>query len=87
MASHSLVSSRVPQDTQFLHEALHNWQERNQTARTFLALSPAEQSEILRDAQDLKKHNSDNLSPEGRRNREACERILRSRSTLIRRSQ
>jgi hypothetical protein len=54
MASHSLVSSRVPQDTQFLHAALHNWQERNQTARTFLALSPAEQSEIMRDAQVLK---------------------------------
>ena len=54
--------------------------------RSFLALTPAEQSEILRDAQDLKKHNSDNLSPEGRRNRDECERILRSRSTLIRRS-
>jgi hypothetical protein len=69
-----------PQDTQFLHAALHNWQERNHTARTFLALSTAEQSVILRDAQDLKKRNPDNLSPEGLRNREACERILSRRS-------
>jgi hypothetical protein len=69
-----------PQDTRFLHSALHSFQERNHTARTFLALSPAEQSEIVRDAQDLKKRNPDNLSPEGRRNREACEAILRRRS-------
>ena len=82
MASHSVN----PQDTQFLHAALHNWQERNRTARTFLALSPAEQSEIVSDAQDLKKHNPETLSPEGRRNRDECERILRSRCTLIRRS-
>jgi hypothetical protein len=50
MACHSVN----PRDTQFLHTALHNWQERNRTARTFLALSPAEQSEIVGDAQDLK---------------------------------
>jgi hypothetical protein len=60
-------------DSQFFSDALPNWQEQNHTARTFLELSPAEQS----DAQDLKKHNPENLSPEGRRNREACERILR----------
>ena len=76
MASHSVN----PRDTQFLYAALHNWQERNHTDRPFLALTPAEQSGILRDAQDLK------MSPEGRRNREACELILRRRSTLIRRS-
>jgi hypothetical protein len=80
MASHSLVPSRFPQDTQFLHEALHNWQEQNHDSRDFRDLTPAEQSAIMRDAQDLK------MSPEGRRNREACERILPSRSTLIRRS-
>jgi hypothetical protein len=74
-----------PDDSQLFSAALHNWQERNHTARTFLALTPAEQSEILRDAQDLK--TSDKMSPEGRRNRDECERILRSRSTLIRRSQ
>jgi hypothetical protein len=51
MASHSVI----PRDTQFLHAALHNWQERNHTDRTFLELSPAEQSEIMGDAQDLKK--------------------------------
>jgi hypothetical protein len=81
MASHSVN----PRDTQFLYAALHNWQERNHTDRTFLALTPAEQSEIMRDAQDLK--TSDKMSPEGRRNLDECERILRSRSTLIRRSQ
>jgi hypothetical protein len=51
MASHSVN----PRDTQFLHAALHNFQERNHTARNFLELSPAEQSEIMGDAQDLKK--------------------------------
>jgi len=50
MASHSVN----PQDTQFFSEALHNFQERNHTARNFLELSPAEQSEIMGDAQDLK---------------------------------
>ena len=52
MASHSVN----PRDTQFLHTALHNWQERNHTDRTFLELSPAEQSEIMGDAQDLKQN-------------------------------
>jgi hypothetical protein len=52
MASHSVI----PRDTQFLHAALHNWQKRNRTARTFLELSPAEQSEIMGDAQDLKQN-------------------------------
>ena len=50
MASHSVN----PQDTQFLHAALHSFQERNHTVRNFLELSPAEQSEIMGDAQDLK---------------------------------
>jgi hypothetical protein len=51
-----------PQDTQFLHAALHNWQERNHTARTFLALLPAEQSEILGDAQSLKMNEGNPLT-------------------------
>jgi hypothetical protein len=58
MASHSVN----PQDTQFFRAALHNWQERNHTARTFLVLLPAEQSEILGDAQSLKANGSKPLT-------------------------
>jgi hypothetical protein len=63
-------------DTKYLHEALRNWQEKTHDSRTWSQLSPAEQSEIMSDAQDLKK--KQNLSPEGRRNRDECERILRN---------
>jgi hypothetical protein len=41
-------------DTKYFHAALRNWQERNHDSRTFLELSLVQQSEILRDAQDLK---------------------------------
>jgi hypothetical protein len=75
------LTSVNPDDSQLFSEALHNWQEQNRDSRDFRDLTPAEQSAIMRDAQDLK------MSPEGRRNREACELILRRRSTLIRRSQ
>ena len=64
-------------DTQLFSEALHSWQKRQHDSRGFGQLTPTQQSEIMRDAQDLK--NPDNLSPEGRRNRDECERILRSR--------
>ena len=64
------VPSASPQDTTIFHEALKNWQEKNSSSRTWDRLTPNEQSSILRDAQDLK------MSPEGRRNREACERTL-----------
>lgn len=67
-----------PDDTQFLHAALHSWQKRQHDSRDFRNLTAPEQSEILRDAQALK--NPDKLSPEGRRNREACELILSRRS-------
>ena len=63
-------------DTKFLHEALRNWQEKNGSSRTWDRLTPNEQSAIMRDAQDLK------MSPEGRRNREACERIVGLRRSL-----
>jgi hypothetical protein len=43
-------------DTNFLHDALRNWQERNHDARGFGELSPLEQSEIVRDAQNLKRN-------------------------------
>lgn len=57
MASHSLlVPSELPQDQKFVHAALHSFQERNHTARSFRDLSPAEQSAIMRDAQDLKQN-------------------------------
>jgi hypothetical protein len=69
-----------PDDSQLFSEALHNWQEQNRDSRDFRDLTPAAQSAIMGDAQDLKKHNPDNLSPEGLRNREACERILSRRS-------
>jgi hypothetical protein len=72
-------------DTKYLTEALRNWQNRNADSRTWDQLSPAEQSEIAREAQDLKKKQNvpTGLSPEGRRNRDACERILRGRFVAI----
>ena len=48
--------TRGKMDTNFLHDALRNWQERNHDARGFGDLTPAEQSEIMRDAQDLKRN-------------------------------
>ena len=69
-----------PQDTQFLHAALHSWQKRQHDKRDFRELAPPEQSAIVRDAQALKDRKPDNLSPEGLRNREACELILSRRS-------
>lgn len=68
-------------DTKFFYQALRNWQQRNQTFQTYDRLTPAQQSEIARDAQNLKKNNPLNLSPEGLRNHEACLRILRRRSS------
>jgi hypothetical protein len=70
---------RPNSDTKHLHEALQNWQNRNADSRTWDQLSPAEQSGIVRDAQDLKKKQNfpTGLSPEGQRNRDECERILR----------
>jgi len=41
-------------DTNFLLEALKNWQDRNHDSRDFQKLSPAEQSAIMGDAQTLK---------------------------------
>jgi hypothetical protein len=67
-------------DTKHLHEALQNWQNRNADFRTWDQLSPAEQSVIMRDAQDLKKKQNFPTSPEGQRNRDECERILRYRN-------
>jgi hypothetical protein len=64
-------------DTNYLHEALRNWQEKNGSSRTWDRLTMNEQSSIMLDAQDLK--TSDKMSPEGRRNLEACEAILRLR--------
>ena len=69
-----------PQDTQFLHAALHSWQKRQHDSRDFRNLTPDEQRAIVSDAQALKQRNPDNLSPEGLRNREACELILSRRS-------
>jgi hypothetical protein len=68
-------------DTKYLHSALQNWQLRNRDSRKWEHLSPAEQSEIMRDAQDLKKNQNfpTRLSPEGQRNRDECERIFRGR--------
>lgn len=66
-------------DTKFFSQALKNWQDEHDDVRGFGSLSPAQQSEIAREAQDLKKHNPELLSPEGLRNREACEAILRRR--------
>lgn len=42
-------------DTKFLEQALKNWQEKNHDPRKFDRLTPAQQSEIIRDAEDLKK--------------------------------
>jgi hypothetical protein len=42
-------------DTKYFQEALRNWRERNHDTRDFCELSPAEASEIMRDAQELKK--------------------------------
>ena len=56
MASPTLsVPSRFPQDTTIFHEALKNWQDRKQNSRTWDQLSTTEQSEIMRDAQAIKK--------------------------------
>lgn len=55
MASPTLsVPSRFPQDTTIFHEALKNWQDRNQDSRTWEQLSQTERSEIMSDAQTLK---------------------------------
>jgi hypothetical protein len=42
-------------DTKFLREALQNWHDRKQNSRTWDQLSTTEQSEIMRDAQAIKK--------------------------------
>jgi len=42
-------------DTKFLHEALQNWHDRKRNSRTWDQLSTTEQSEIMRDAQAIKK--------------------------------
>ena len=49
-----------PLDTQFLHAALHNWQDRNQNSRTWEQLSQTDRSEIMRDAQTLKTNSYEN---------------------------
>jgi hypothetical protein len=49
-------------DTKYLHEALRNWQVRNQDSRTWEKLSQAEQSEIMSEAQALKRNEKQPLS-------------------------
>jgi hypothetical protein len=43
-----------PDDSQLFSEALHNWQEQNHDSHDFRDLTPAAQSAIVSDAQDLK---------------------------------
>jgi response regulator of citrate/malate metabolism len=67
-------------DTRFFYQALRNWQERNQTFKTWDRLNQSQRSEIMSNAADLKNHGHE-MSPEGLRNREACEAILLRRSS------
>jgi hypothetical protein len=41
-------------DTKFFFEALRKWQERTGTFRTFDRLTPSQQSQVIRDAAELK---------------------------------
>jgi hypothetical protein len=45
-------------DTKFVTEALAEWQNKSTTTRTWEQLTPEEQSEILRDAQELKRQSA-----------------------------
>jgi|HubBroStandDraft_5_1064220.scaffolds.fasta_scaffold34394_2 hypothetical protein len=49
-------------DSRYFHEALRNWQARNQDSRTWEQLSQTEQSEIMSDAQELKKHDTQTIA-------------------------
>jgi hypothetical protein len=42
-------------DTEYFYEALRKWQERTGTFRTFDRLTPSQQSQIMRDSQELKR--------------------------------
>ena len=42
-------------DTKFFYEALRLWQQRKQVFRTYDRLTQEQRSEVMRDAQDLKK--------------------------------
>lgn len=55
----SVPSSSPKQDTEYLHQALRNWQERTHSTRTWDQLSQTLRSEILSDAQNLKVKDSD----------------------------
>ena len=41
-------------DTEYFHQALRNWQERNHSSRTWDRLTQVQRSAIMRDAQILK---------------------------------
>jgi hypothetical protein len=44
-----------PPDTRLFLKALRQWQERNRIFRTFDRLTPSQQSQVVSDAQELKR--------------------------------